>query len=195
MLKHIQDKEVIWDSQHGFIKGKWCWPVWCLPWWSDCNIGQEKTNLKFCRAFDMVPFLTLISRLEKHTLVRWTIWRIRTWLHRHSQWVVINGSISWGGWWQMVFPWALSLGWCSLISLSTTQTRSSAHSAGLQVTQSWMVHFTQLTEIMPFRGTWTNLILRFELMATPCSRSPSACAAPGSGHSQIGAQTGERTHW
>lgn len=132
---------MIWDSRRGFIKGKLCQPGGCLLWWSDCNVWQKKTNLKFFKAFDMVPLHILISKMERHILVRWTIWWVRTWLDGRSQWVAINGSVSrcrlvTGG-----APWALSLGQCSLISLPTIQTeRSSAHSAGLQVTQSWMVH-------------------------------------------------------
>ncbi|GAB0204324.1 mitochondrial enolase superfamily member 1 [Grus japonensis] len=52
MLRHMENKAVIGDSQHGFAKG-------------------------LCKAFDTVPRDILVSKLERHGFNGWTTWWIR----------------------------------------------------------------------------------------------------------------------
>lgn len=191
-FKHIQDKEVIWDSQHGFIKGKLCWPIWCLPWWSDCNVWQEMTNLKFCKAFNMVPLRILISRLERHAFVRWTIWWIWTWLEGHRQWVVVNGSISR---WQVMSPGVCL--WVGALQYHYQQHRQRDRVHIQQVCRwpkaEWRTWHSRRKGCHSEGPGQTREMGIWELLEL--QEVQVRYAAPGSGQFQIWAQAGERIHW
>ncbi|CAM4679895.1 unnamed protein product [Caretta caretta] len=99
ILKHLEERKVIRNSQHGFTKGKSCLTN-LIAFYDEITGSVDEGKavdvlfLDFSKAFDTVSHSILASKLKKYGLEEWTIRWIESWLDCRAQRVVINGSMS-----------------------------------------------------------------------------------------------------
>ncbi|CAM4571676.1 unnamed protein product [Caretta caretta] len=99
ILKHLDERNVIRNRQHGFTKGKSCLTN-LIAFYDEITGSVDKGKavdvvfLDFSKAFDTVSHSILVSKLKKYGLDECTIRWVEGWLDCRAQRVVINGSMS-----------------------------------------------------------------------------------------------------
>ncbi|CAM5114789.1 unnamed protein product, partial [Eretmochelys imbricata] len=99
ILKHLHERKVIRNSQHGFTKGRSCLTN-LIAFYHEITGSVDEGKavdvlfLDFSKAFDTVSHSILASKLKKYGLDECTIRWVESWLDCRAQRVVINGSMS-----------------------------------------------------------------------------------------------------
>ncbi|CAM4590882.1 unnamed protein product [Caretta caretta] len=99
ILKHLHERKVIRNSQHGFTKGRSCLTN-LIAFYDEITGSVDEGKavdvlfLDSSKAFDTVSHSILVSKLRKYGLDECTTRWVESWLDCRAQRVVINGSIS-----------------------------------------------------------------------------------------------------
>ena len=92
--KDMWEEDMICDSQHSIIKVRSC-PTNLVAFYGKVTASVDCIiYLDFCKAFGMVPYHILISKLKQYRFKGWTIWWIRNCFYGHSWRIVVNSSMS-----------------------------------------------------------------------------------------------------
>jgi len=99
MLRHMEKKEVICDSQRGLTKGKLFLTnlVAFYNGFTALLVKRKATgviHLDLCKTFDAVLHDTLVSKLERYGFDRWITQWVRNCLESCTQSVAVNGLMS-----------------------------------------------------------------------------------------------------
>ncbi|GAB0202805.1 mitochondrial enolase superfamily member 1 [Grus japonensis] len=95
--KHVEEKEVIGSSQHGFTKGKSCLTNLIALYGGMTGLVDEERAVDFVylnKAFDTVSHNILKGKLRKCGLDEWTVRWVENWLKVRAQRVVANSAES-----------------------------------------------------------------------------------------------------
>ncbi|CAM4547794.1 unnamed protein product [Caretta caretta] len=99
ILKHLHERKVIRNSQHGFTKGSSCLTN-LIAFYDEITGSVDEGKavdvlyLDFSKAFDTASHSILVSKLRKYGLDECTIRWVESWRDCRAQRVVINGSMS-----------------------------------------------------------------------------------------------------
>jgi len=99
ILMHMQDEEVIWDSEHGFTKFRSSLII-SLAFYARVTEAMGKGRataavyLDFCKAKDIIPHYILNSELERDGFKEFIIQWIKNLLNGHRQSVPTSSPMS-----------------------------------------------------------------------------------------------------
>ncbi|KAK4822152.1 hypothetical protein QYF61_010413 [Mycteria americana] len=97
ITRHVQDKQVIRPSQHGFMKGRSCLTNLTSFYNKVTHLVDEGkavvdvVYLDFTKAFDTISHSILLEKLAAHGLDRHMLRWVKNWLDGRAQRVVVNG--------------------------------------------------------------------------------------------------------